>query len=175
MDKKFLTPLLLIFLTSGCASLLSDNRYAISISSSPPNAFFQITDNNKSLVYTGFTPATVRLKSSKGYFKPAKYTLSFENEGYQDHLSSMNGKIDNLYWGNILLGGAIGMAIIDPLTGSMWALPRHYSVQLKPDMNDIKLGIGPDDSHKILENIKLSKLTSDRVYLNSVENISQTI
>jgi len=34
------------------------------------------------------------------------------------------------YWGNILIGGLIGMLVVDPLTGAMYKLPDGANANL---------------------------------------------
>lgn len=46
----------------------------------------------------------------------------------------VNYKLNGWYFGNLLLGGVIGMLIVDPATGSMWKLdtPPLSVTLLKP-------------------------------------------
>ncbi|MBS1603308.1 MAG: hypothetical protein JST42_11615, partial [Bacteroidetes bacterium] len=62
----------------------------------------------------------VQLKSGAGFFKKESYTVKFELEGYSPVEMPLECKVNGWYWGNILLGGVIGMLIIDPATGAMY-------------------------------------------------------
>jgi hypothetical protein len=42
----------------------------------------------------------------------------------------LTSTIDGWYWGNLLIGGIIGMVFVDPLTGAMWKLDPFIYMQL---------------------------------------------
>lgn len=42
--------------------------------------------------------------------------------GHPEQLIPINYKLNGWYFGNILIGGVLGMLIIDPLTGGMWKI-----------------------------------------------------
>ncbi|HCB44352.1 MAG TPA: hypothetical protein DHW73_11305 [Pseudomonas sp.] len=124
------TSLLAAFTLSGCASIVSDSQYPVSIQSSPQGADFKVTNSHGTVIHQGTTPATVSLESGDGYFKKARYNLEFSKEGYQDQRLSMQGDLDGWYWGNILFGGLIGWFVVDPVTGAMYKLPERTSANL---------------------------------------------
>ncbi|AMA45438.1 hypothetical protein ACI2KC_08455 [Pseudomonas monteilii] len=133
----------------GCASIVGESRYPVVVSSAPPGAAFEITDKNGTVVHTGNTPSTVTLKSGKGYFTGQTYTLRFKKDGYPDRTVELDSSLSGWYWGNILVGGLIGMLIVDPLTGAMYKLPEYASadmgqplVNAKPDT--LKVGVIDD-------------------------------
>ncbi|MBU3666164.1 MAG: hypothetical protein FGM15_09880 [Chthoniobacterales bacterium] len=105
----------------GCASVVSKSEYPVSITSNPTGADFVVKKSNGLPIASGVTPATITLAASEGYFKPAKYTVDFRRKGVVQSVP-LTAKIDGWYFGNILLGGLIGMLIVDPATGAMWAL-----------------------------------------------------
>ena len=125
----FLTIVMLVSLTS-CATVASDSKYPVTITSNPNEAKITIADNNNRVVYEGKTPAVVSLEASNGFFQKASYTIRFEKEGFDDSLYTLTSTLDGWYWGNLLIGGVIGMVIIDPLTGAMWKLDPNVSMQL---------------------------------------------
>lgn len=127
---KMLLVLLAASLLSGCASIFSDSRYPVSVTSSPPGASFEVKDKHGKTVYNGTTPATVKLDSGAGYFSGAEYTFTFRKDGYNEQSSFIDSGIDGWYWPNILIGGVIGMLIVDPLTGAMYDLPSNTSATL---------------------------------------------
>ena len=110
---------------SSCASILSKSTYPLSISSNP-NANIIVTNSKGVEIYKGNTPATVTLKSGAGFFKRAEYQVKFSQTGYQEKVVPVSFKVDGWYWGNILLGGIIGMLIVDPATGAMYKLESDY-------------------------------------------------
>ena len=106
---------------AGCASIVSKSEYPVAITSNPTGADFVVKRANGLPIASGVTPATITLGASDGYFKPAKYTVEFRRKGVAQSVP-LTAKIDGWYFGNILLGGIIGLLIVDPATGAMWTL-----------------------------------------------------
>lgn len=121
--------LLLCCLTTGCASIVSKSIYPIRIESSPQEANITIVNQDDEIVFAGQTPASVELDADGGYFRPAKYLLTFDKEGYEELTIPLSAKIDGWYFGNFLFGGLIGFLIVDPLTGDMWKF-RDESIMM---------------------------------------------
>lgn len=115
----------------GCASIVSDSSYPVTVSSTPSNAQVTIKDDDHSTIYSGTTPATVTLDSSDGFFQPAEYTVNIEKEGYGTHKTIVDGNLDGWYIGNIAFGGFIGWLVVDPATGAMWKLEDNVNVDLQ--------------------------------------------
>ncbi|SEG71449.1 hypothetical protein [Halopseudomonas aestusnigri] len=115
---------------TGCASILSDSQYPVSIQSTPSGADFKVSRQNGSVIHQGTTPATVTLPSGDGYFSSAEYNVEFSKEGYQNQRMHMQGELDGWYWGNILFGGLIGLLFVDPATGAMYKLPETTNANL---------------------------------------------
>lgn len=128
MVKKISTIALsgiLLFATS-CASIVSKSSYPIAINSTPSEAKISITDKKGIEIYTGQTPANLKLKAGSGFFGKARYQVKFEKEGYDTKTVPVEFELDGWYFGNILLGGIIGMLIVDPATGAMWKLETEF-------------------------------------------------
>jgi hypothetical protein len=115
-----------VFLFSSCASIITQSRYPLSISSNPSNAKVIITDKKGKEVFLGNTPTTVKLQAGDGFFSRAEYQVKFSSPGYDDKIVPVTFKLDGWYFGNILLGGLIGMLIIDPATGAMWRIESEF-------------------------------------------------
>ncbi len=126
MKQKFLSLLMVvaILVASGCASIVSKSSYPITISSDPSEAKITITDKGGVEIYQGKTPASLKLDASDGFFSKAHYQVKFEKEGYNVRTVPVEFGLDGWYFGNILIGGVIGMLIIDPATGAMYKLER---------------------------------------------------
>ena len=116
-----------VLMFSGCASIVTRTAYPVTIESTPSDARVSIFNDRNMQIFSGRTPATIVLNSSSGFFTPPRYlievTSSIDNERYSYEL---RGKIDGWYFGNILLGGFLGMLIIDPATGAMWKIDEQY-------------------------------------------------
>ncbi|WLQ16223.1 hypothetical protein O5O45_09880 [Hahella aquimaris] len=119
-----------IILVSGCASIVSDNSYPLAIESHPSQAQFVITNKNGDAIHSGTTPETVTLQSGSGYFSSEKYKIRFSKAGFHEKEVEVNTTLDGWYFGNILLGGLIGLLVVDPITGAMWKLPEKSEVTL---------------------------------------------
>lgn len=130
MKKILLATALSSLIMSGCASIVSDSNYPVTINSTPTDAQFVIKNEAGVEIQTGRTPSTVTLKSGDGYFSSANYTVILKKDGFDEKTITIKSTMDGWYWGNILFGGVIGMLIIDPATGSMWKLPEGQSVSL---------------------------------------------
>ena len=91
-------------------------------------------------MHSGNTPSTVTLKSGKGYFTGQTYTLRFKKEGYPDKTIELDSSLSGWYWGNILIGGLVGMLIVDPLTGAMYKLPEFASADMGKPLADASNG-----------------------------------
>ncbi|MBJ9976348.1 hypothetical protein IAE35_14420 [Pseudomonas sp. S75] len=120
----------------GCASIVGESRYPVAVSSAPQGATFEITDKNGTVIHSGSTPSSVTLKSGKGYFTGQTYTLHFKKDGYPDKTIELDSSLSGWYWGNILIGGLVGMLIVDPLTGAMYKLPDSASADLGKPLAD---------------------------------------
>lgn len=132
MNKKLLwVPFLAVFSTA-CSSIISDTDYPVAINSNPAGADFVVTNRDGQAVHSGLTPSTVTLRSAAGYFRGEAYSIRLSKAGYADRIYTLSSTIDGWYWGNILLGGVIGMLIVDPATGAMYNLPTRVDVSLDP-------------------------------------------
>lgn len=124
---KFSAPLLAsVFLLSSCATIVSKSIYPLAINSTPSNATVSITDKKGKEIYLGKTPAKVKLKAGAGFFSRAEYQVKFSSPGYDDKIVPVNFKVDGWYFGNLFLGGVLGMLIIDPASGAMWKIESEF-------------------------------------------------
>lgn len=121
-----------VMFATGCASIISDSQYAVSMTSTPAGANFEVRTETGATVHQGVTPGTVTLKSGDGFFSGANYTVVFKKEGYSDATNQLTPSLDGWYVGNILFGGIIGLLIVDPATGAMYKLPDRSAVTLSP-------------------------------------------
>ena len=116
---------------SGCATLFNGQSQAITISSAPEGAQVTVSNRAGQRVHVGETPVTLTLKRGAGYFKSEVYTLAFSKPGYADQQMTIRGSTSGWYFGNILLGGLIGMLAVDPATGAMYSLPKSVTASLE--------------------------------------------
>ncbi|WP_444920627.1 hypothetical protein ACJJID_17855 [Microbulbifer sp. CnH-101-G] len=129
-----------LVMATGCASIVSDSSYPVSINSTPGGANFTIINEAGFDVHSGVTPDTVTLPASDGFFSSASYTVKYQMAGYNEQSFLIKAGMDGWYVGNILVGGLIGWLIVDPATGAMWKLPESAHVTLQPNTAAAPMG-----------------------------------
>jgi hypothetical protein len=129
MRKKFLKTTAILFsvaiLFSNCASIVSKTSYPVSIDTNPEGVSVSVTDKKGKEIYKGKSPSVVRLKSGAGFFQKAEYEVKLSSPGFDEKVIPVNFKINGWYFGNILIGGVVGLLIIDPATGAMWKIEKN--------------------------------------------------
>jgi hypothetical protein len=121
----------------GCASIVNGGDREISIATQPPGATASVRKTGGDaldVVAVEKTPCTISLDPKKSYFSGQSYTLRLELPGYKVTEVELTPKMSGWYWGNLLVGGLIGMLAVDPATGAMW--------NISPDKIDRKLASG---------------------------------
>ena len=128
----------------GCASIFSGTSKKITINSTPAGAKITIYDNTGKVVSTGQTPTVVRLRRGESYFEDHQYRVVIEKPGFRRSEVQIRSSLNGWYFGNILLGGVIGMVVVDPMTGAMYTLsPDHIEKTLTPaQRSSLKRGPG---------------------------------
>lgn len=149
MKKIFLNALLATVtastvLTTGCATIFGRSNYNVTINSNPSGSNLSIVNKKGVEIYKGTTPATIKLKSSSGYFSKEEYQLKFSLIGHEERIVPLTAKLNGWYFGNLLLGGVIGMLIIDPASGAMYKLPdtaitENLSKTASAQANELKV------------------------------------
>ena len=112
-------------LLSSCASIVSHSRWPVTIASSPVGATVRIVNSHGQEVFSGVTPLATNLKSGAGFFSGEHYTVNFSMPGYDTQTAHLGTSVNGWYFGNIFIGGLLGMLIIDPATGAMYRLDQQ--------------------------------------------------
>ncbi|SDC61361.1 hypothetical protein [Niabella drilacis] len=107
-------------LFQSCATILSGSRQSVTIRTNVDSTHIVITRPSGKQVFSGNTPAAVKLKRGAGYFKKAAYLVTLSADGYQNKQVPVRFRLNGVYFGNALIGGLVGLIVIDPLTGAMW-------------------------------------------------------
>ena len=129
--KNFAT-IALVFLLSSCATVFNRVNRPVQVDSTPTGLSIEIKDRDGKLIHTGTTPSTVTLSSKYGFFTGQSYTITARQGGRVVGTSQLNAQVSPWYFGNIVLGGLLGMVVIDPATGAMWTLPKSVHVGPAP-------------------------------------------
>lgn len=119
-------------LASGCASIVSDSQWPVSLNSTPSGAEYTVRNEDGAVVASGHTPNTVILPSGAGFFDGETYLVEFNKDGFVTGRATVDSKLNGWYWGNLIFGGLVGLFLVDPATGAMWKLPTTTHAQLKP-------------------------------------------
>jgi hypothetical protein len=118
-----------VTILTGCASIVSKSSWPITVDSNPSGANVSITNKVGKEVYQGKTPASMKLKSGSGFFGKESYTVAYSLNGYESKKVTVDCKVNGWYFGNLLIGGVIGMLIVDPATGAMYKLDSEEVTQ----------------------------------------------
>jgi len=145
----FLTMTSLMFLSTSCATIVSKSKWPLTINSTPTESRISITDRNGVEIYTGNTPATLKLKSGAGFFQRARYQVKLEKEGYVTKVIPIEFRLNGWYFGNLLLGGVIGMLIVDPATGAMYKMETEFINETLQQENNV--GLNANEGFKVYD------------------------
>ncbi len=117
-----------LFLSS-CATIFSgfQNKQTM-IDSVPSKLSYTISDRDGKVLSQGTTPSTITLPPSYGYFKASTFTIEIKKGNKVVGKETVSSGLNGWYFGNIAIGGLIGMLIVDPLTGAMYSSPDTITV-----------------------------------------------
>ena len=125
---KFILLCTIVVSVSSCATIFTATKYQVPFNTTPDGADITIENRDGKVIFEGVTPTTVRLKSSAGYMKKEEYIITFTKNGYAQKIVNISANLDGWYIGNILLGGFIGMLIVDPASGAMYKIAKEDRV-----------------------------------------------
>lgn len=100
----------LIMMLNGCASIVHGTRQKETFLSKPSSATIRINS-----AYRGKTPITVNLDRAK------EHTVNISLPGYKPANFKLTKKVSGWFFGNIFLGGIIGIAV-DATNGAIYNL-----------------------------------------------------
>ena len=113
---------------SGCASIMSDKKYEVTMDNSGGPTYFTVKDHKSRIVQSGLTPKQVTLPAKTKWLLPAKYNVFYAGrDGVEQH--QLKARLDWWTAGNLVLGGVAGMAV-DAVTGAMWKLDDRVTGQV---------------------------------------------
>ena len=111
--------LAITLLLSSCATVMSGSKQNVKFTSNPSSATVFIDE-----VEVGKTPFEMKLT------RKSEHQVLIKLEGYQTYQTSLTKKLNGWFFGNILIGGLIGI-IIDPITGAMYNLtPKEINAEM---------------------------------------------
>lgn len=149
---RLLVCVLAAALLPGCASIVSKSSWPFSVQTEPSGAQVSITNKKGIEIFTGRTPTLAKLKSGAGFFAKESYIVLLTMDGYEQKKINVECKLNGWYFGNILLGGVIGMLIVDPATGAMYRLDNdgvYETMTAKTATSSIKPSLKILDKNQI--------------------------
>jgi hypothetical protein len=115
---------------TGCATILGGGeRETVQLPALPTGQTVEVRNKEGLAIFDGPTPAPLTLKRGAGFFQAEKYTFTIKQNGSPIRMMEVKADLNGWYFGNIILGGLIGMLIVDPLTGAMWDLPDVINLE----------------------------------------------
>jgi len=119
---RLLLAVWMALLSVGCATVMHGSHQRIWIDSTPQNAAATIHPGDMTLT----TPAEVELP------RKDSYQVQYDLDGYERKIGYIDREHSGAIWGNILIGGLVGL-MVDHSTGAAYQLnPIHLTVQLEP-------------------------------------------
>lgn len=105
---------------SGCATVMGGTTQKVGISSTPSGALVRVNG-----VSQGKTPLIANLRRKDNHM------VKIELEGYEPYETTLTRHVSGWIWGNIIVGGLIGLGI-DALTGGLYKLtPTEINAELR--------------------------------------------
>lgn len=160
--KNIFKVILLLAIMAGsmsCATIFTKGSYPITIESNPAGANITVVNRASNTIYTGSTPSIVTLKASAGYMKREEYSVTFIKEGYAPRVIPLTCKLDGWYIGNILIGGLVGMLIVDPASGAMYKFEETgIYVNLREEDTSTAMKLQVIDINQVPKDAKLTRI-----------------
>lgn len=155
--KVLVVILLPILLLTGCASIFSGGPSLLKIMTNPEDAKVTIKGLNNVERITQKTPCAVSLS------KASDYSVVIELAGYQSEEIYIRRGTNGWFWGNLFLGGIVGM-IIDYSTSNMYEhQPSTINLDLTkltslPDkvMIEYPITLIMEDGSRIVRNLPIT-------------------
>ncbi len=122
---KLLVLLCLSMVTTGCASIVSDNNSATYIQTEPEEARCELHGQDFKRVIN--TPTSISLPS-----EAAPITVACKADGYRTTTEKLDTSMDGWVFGNLLFGGIIGVAV-DAARGAGQKYPSQLTIVLEPE------------------------------------------
>lgn len=155
--KTLLAASLVVLTLSGCASIFNGKTQEVVITSVPEGASLTVANLAGETIHTGTTPATLTLTRGAGYFKSETYRVAMTKEGFEPRELEITSTVSGWYFGNILLGGFIGMLAVDPVTGAMYTFPETVTADL------VSLAAKQPQAGRVLTIVSTDALTADQM------------
>ena len=115
-----------ITLASGCATITTSSRQSLTVTTEPAGAVCKVTRGAATLGVVNPTPGKVDIEKGSGGI-----SIACGKEGYLPASAEAAAQFQGMTFGNVLLGGLIGVAV-DAASGAMYFYPESVRVVLVP-------------------------------------------
>ena len=123
-------PMLMLPMLAGCASISHGTTQQIALTTEPPGATCTLSRQGLSIATVAETPAVALVQRDK-----RDILATCSKPGYQTAIRTLHSGVADSSFGNILVGGLIGVAI-DSANGADNEYPGSVSIPLTPDPSD---------------------------------------
>ena len=119
-----------LLFTGACASIVEGTDQTVTVITDPAGATCQLKRDGAIVAIANPTPTSVVVGKSKD-----NISVECEKPGHQRGAASLASSFEGMTFGNILLGGFIGVGI-DAASGAMHEYPANVTVILPPESFD---------------------------------------
>ena len=112
--------------TSGCATITKGHTQGFTVKTDPPGAECEITKKGAYVGVINPTPGMLQLQKGA-----AALNVACKKDGYLDASSTASSSVQGWTFGNLILGGVIGLAV-DAGSGAMHEYQTEISLRLLP-------------------------------------------
>jgi hypothetical protein len=117
-----------VLLLAGCATITKGTQQTITISTDPAGAVCNLTRDAKPLAVVNPTPGSIPIEKAMG-----SISILCKKPGYLDAAGALASEFQAWTFGNIILGGLIGIAV-DAASGAMHEYPAMVTITLEPEI-----------------------------------------
>jgi hypothetical protein len=116
-----------VLLASGCATITKGQAQTVTVNTDPAGATCTLSRDGATIAVVNPTPGSISIGKASGAI-----SVLCRKTGYQDASGALAASFQAMTFGNILLGGIIGIAV-DAASGAMHEYPPMVTITLVPD------------------------------------------
>ncbi len=124
--RAVVVQLLILLITAGCATLTTGGFQSISIKTDPEGADCRFSRGGNVVARVNPTPGPILIGKDSG-----SISVLCRKDGYQDTAGTVGSEFQPMTFGNIILGGLVGV-VIDASSGAMTKYPDAVTFLLVP-------------------------------------------
>jgi hypothetical protein len=114
-------------LMSGCATITKGTQQTVTVATDPSGATCDMTRDGKPLAVVNPTPGSIPIEKARG-----SIAIVCKKPAYKDAAGTLASEFQAMTFGNIILGGLIGIAV-DAASGAMHEYPTMVTITLEPE------------------------------------------